>query len=63
MTKQRHLNLHQYLHQQLDKIVADYIMHTKKILSNTTVEELMDWSYTQTKAETIIHFEPKKGGE
>lgn len=64
MTKQRHLDLHKFLHQKLDEIVADYIQHTKRLPCNSTVMELMNWSYSQMQPETIIHTdEIPKGGE
>jgi len=41
--KERHIILHQHL----DELIADFIGHTKKLPSETTVVELMKWSNEQ----------------
>lgn len=41
----RHVELHRYL----DELVADYIDHTGGLPSKTTVMQLVEWSYRQTK--------------
>ena len=46
--KKRHIELHQYL----DELVADFINHTEKRPSETSVMELMSWSFEQTKIPT-----------
>lgn len=33
----------------LDELIADYIRHTDKRLSNSTLMELIEWSFEQTK--------------
>jgi hypothetical protein len=49
MTKDEHKKLHQDLHKSLDEICADYIVHNRdKLISETSVIELMKWSYGQT---------------
>lgn len=47
-TKQ-HIERHKMLHERLDELVADFISHTKKLPSQTTVMELMGWSAEQVK--------------
>lgn len=48
MTKEEHIKRHQELHKSLDELVADMIENTAKMLNETTVMELMTWSYQQT---------------
>ena len=52
MDKQEHKLIHLYLHKALDELMADYLVHTGKFLSKTTVMELAKWSYDQTKNPT-----------
>lgn len=48
-----HIKRHQVLHEALDELAADYMTHNRgKILSQTTVLELMQWSNGQTKNPT-----------
>ena len=42
--KLRHYKLHRYL----DELVADFIGHTEKLPSSTTLTELMAWSCRET---------------
>ena len=50
MNKEKHKVRHQLLHKELDELVADFIIHNKdKLPSTTTIIELMEWSYEQTK--------------
>lgn len=49
--KERHLVLHRHL----DELAADYIGHTGRTLSDTTVMELFQWSHGQCQNPT----EPK----
>jgi hypothetical protein len=44
-----HRGRHQLLHSHLDELVADWITHTKKLPSKSTVLELMEWSSKQAK--------------
>ena len=46
--RKRHILLHKYL----DELVADFITHTDKLPSETTLMALMEWSYQQTKEPT-----------
>lgn len=42
--KERHIKLHQ----NLEKLVADFVAHTGKLPSQTTLIELLSWSNKQT---------------
>lgn len=42
--KERHIKLHKYF----DELLADFIDHTKKMPSKTTLMEFLTWSYEQT---------------
>lgn len=48
MDAKEHKERHAYLHRCLDELVADYIGHTNNLPSETSVMQLMNWSYTQT---------------
>lgn len=48
--KQRHLELHKML----DELGADFIRHTDKLPSKSTIMELMTWSFEQTKNPTEL---------
>jgi hypothetical protein len=49
MTKAEHRARHKLLHEQMDELIADYLAHHRgKLLSNTTLMELMQWSHRQT---------------
>jgi len=43
-----HRQRHEILHKELDELVADFISQTKALPSNTTVMQLMKWSFEQT---------------
>ena len=47
--KEEHLQRHLELHNMLDELSADFIRHTNKLPSNSTMMELMTWSFEQTK--------------
>jgi len=47
MTKAEHIERHKMLHGHLDELLADFITHTKKLPSQATVMELMEWSARQ----------------
>ena len=49
LTDEEHRQLHVTLHDHLDVLVADMIRCTGMSVGVTTVEELMAWSYEQTK--------------
>ena len=53
MTKEEHIEKHIELHKNLDILASDFITHTKKWLSKTTVIELMIWSAEQITNPTI----------
>ena len=48
MKKEEHKIRHKELHKMLDELIADYIRHNDKRLSETNIIELMQWSYQQT---------------
>lgn len=48
LTREEHIARHKLLHAHFDELVADWIGHTKKLPSKSTVRELMEWSYQQT---------------
>ena len=48
MTPAEHKQRHLTLHRALDELIADFIIHTEKLPSKTTVMELMQWSHQQT---------------
>jgi len=52
LNEEEHKERHKELHKYLDELVADFIQNTGAILSKTTVIELMDWSFEQTKKPT-----------
>jgi hypothetical protein len=63
MSEQRkeHKARHKQLQEMLDELIADYIMHTGKRLSNSTVMELMQWSAAQVDNPTDV--DPAPVGE
>jgi len=52
MEEEEHIKRHQELHKSLDELVADMIDQTTRTPSNTTVMELIKWSFEQTKNPT-----------
>lgn len=48
MDKQTRIEHHKDLHKKLDTLLADFMVHTGKLLSETSVTELLIWSYKQT---------------
>ena len=52
MNLQEHKERHVFLHKCLDELAADYISHTERLPSKTTVMELMEWAYQQTLTPT-----------
>jgi hypothetical protein len=57
MTREEHLKRHKELHAMLDELLADYVGKTGKRFSTSTIMELIEWSYRQTKLSTIQHDE------
>jgi hypothetical protein len=52
ITEEEHIKRHKELHEMLDELVADFISQTHNLPSSTSVMELMDWSFEQTKKPT-----------
>jgi hypothetical protein len=48
MDKEEHKARHVELHQKFDELMADFIGHTGRLPSKTTVMEFMTWSHEQT---------------
>jgi hypothetical protein len=49
MTREEHQQEHIALHRAFDQLVADFLMHHPAALpSETTLKQLMEWSYRQT---------------
>jgi len=55
MDKEKHKQIHIELHKRLDELLADYISHTEKLLSKSTLLEVMKWSFQQTKNPTELN--------
>jgi hypothetical protein len=52
MDKDKHKKRHQKLHKAFDELLADFISHTQKTPSKSTIMELIEWSSQQTKNPT-----------
>ena len=52
MTREEHIQAHKELHLQLDLLVADFIATTRRMPSETSVMELIEWSHEQTSNPT-----------
>jgi hypothetical protein len=49
MTHDEHRKRHVFLHRMFDELIADYFTFNRgKLPINTTIGELMTWSYKQT---------------
>lgn len=48
LTTEQHRARHVALHQALDELLADFIVHTRQMPSVTTLKDLMEWSHQQT---------------
>ena len=48
MDKEEHRKRHKELHVRMDELLGDFISHTGKLPSETSVMELIEWSYKQT---------------
>jgi len=51
---EKHIKRHKKLHKMLDELVADFLYHNidmkkPKILKETSIMNLIKWSYQQTK--------------
>lgn len=47
--RQQHIQQHLQLHAKLDELAADYVFHTGKLLGQSTIMELLQWSNEQTR--------------
>lgn len=47
MTPQEHKDRHIFLHKCLDELLSDFIFHTGKLPSRSTVLDLLTWSSNQ----------------
>ena len=54
MDREEHKQRYELLHKELDELLADYIRHTGKLISNSTLLELMEWSFKQTENPTEL---------
>lgn len=56
MTDEEHRDRHLELHRALDELLADWAAQQprdgSRLFQNTTIAELMEWSYQQTKQPT-----------
>lgn len=52
MDQREHQEKHILLHKYFDELMADFITHTKKLPSKTTLFELAKWSTEQIKNPT-----------
>ena len=55
MNKQEHLKRQVELHAMLDELVADWIGHSQRLPSNSSVMDLMRWAYSQTQENSLVH--------
>ena len=53
LTAEEHKKRHLELHHKLDELIADFINHTERLPSCTTLWEFMQWSYQQTIEPTV----------
>ena len=52
LTPAKHRAVHEELHGMLDELLADFIIHTKRTLRETTLLEFLEWSHQQTISPT-----------
>ena len=52
MKIEEHKQRHKKLHKALDELMADFMMHTGKFISRTSLKDLMEWAFEQTKNPT-----------
>lgn len=48
MTHEDHIEIHEYLHKQLEILISDWIQETDLLPSEITLSEFAAWSYDQT---------------
>ncbi len=61
MTNAEHKERHQELHRCLDELIADFIHHTKGLLSECNLLDLMQWSHAQTVSPTEVSENDEEG--
>lgn len=55
MTREEHVKAHMDLHKSFDLLLADFLQHNPgRLLSNTTLMELMKWSHQETENPTLL---------
>jgi hypothetical protein len=63
MNRNLHIERHKELHACLDELAADYLVHNKgKLLSGTSILDLMQWSNDQTTNPTNNEGNHAEGG-
>jgi len=58
MTHEQHIQRHKELHKALDELSADYMNQTGKLMSQSSVMDLVEWSHQQTINPTTKHIGP-----
>lgn len=48
MTPETHIKRHMELHGALDELLADFIKHTERMPTKTSLMEFLKWSHLQT---------------
>ena len=48
MNRRQHIKRHKKLHGALDELLADFVAQTGSVISQTSVFDLLEWSYKQT---------------
>lgn len=53
-THEEHQQRHRELHAALDELLADWILHTTGLPLRRLVQELVEWSFSQTVAPALV---------
>lgn len=53
-TPEEHQARHVELHRALDELMADFMRHTSRLASQTTVMDLLEWAHEQTVNPTEV---------
>jgi hypothetical protein len=53
ITVEQHMKRHKELHLAFDELAADYVVHTGRLLSKSSLMDLIEWSYKQTVNPTV----------
>jgi len=48
MTRTEHIERHILLHEHFDELLADFITHTGKLPTKTSLTEFISWAFQQT---------------